>query len=258
MDCRAGRGLYGRGEWCSQWRIAWDNYARDGQLTAGPDGVRILLWWAYFDGRQNCLRDVAVLRVPVLGLNSPAQAILSSSRVPSRSKNRARIGIIDPSVPPVKLLRGINVGGKNKLPMKDLTAMFREAGCDDVRTLHPEWERSISSRSGAGRRHPVPDQCVNLEPLRLSRSSGRPHGPRAPGDRAGQPLRGSWSRSEQVARPLPGGTTRPGRTLKRWTLIARQATRPARSGSTLGAPVRGQQLEGPRHVLDVLGSAPMP
>ena len=25
-----------------------------------------------------------------------------------------------------------------------------------------------------------------------------------------QPLRGSWSRSEQAARPLPGGTTRPG------------------------------------------------
>ncbi len=34
----------------------------------------------------------------------------------------------------VALLRGINVGGKNKLPMADLAAMFREAGCDDVRT----------------------------------------------------------------------------------------------------------------------------
>ena len=34
----------------------------------------------------------------------------------------------------IALLRGINVGGKNKLPMKDLTAMFREAGCEDVRT----------------------------------------------------------------------------------------------------------------------------
>jgi uncharacterized protein (DUF1697 family) len=31
------------------------------------------------------------------------------------------------------LLRGINVGGKNKLPMKDLIAMFVAAGCDDVR-----------------------------------------------------------------------------------------------------------------------------
>ncbi len=32
------------------------------------------------------------------------------------------------------LLRGINVGGKNKLPMKDLVGMFVEAGCRDVRT----------------------------------------------------------------------------------------------------------------------------
>jgi uncharacterized protein (DUF1697 family) len=32
------------------------------------------------------------------------------------------------------LLRGINVGGKNKLPMKVLVEMFVEAGCKDVRT----------------------------------------------------------------------------------------------------------------------------
>ena len=32
------------------------------------------------------------------------------------------------------LLRGINVGGKNKLPMKDLVELFVEAGCRDVRT----------------------------------------------------------------------------------------------------------------------------
>jgi uncharacterized protein (DUF1697 family) len=32
------------------------------------------------------------------------------------------------------LLRGVNVGGKNKLPMKDLTVMFGEAGCSEVRT----------------------------------------------------------------------------------------------------------------------------
>ena len=34
----------------------------------------------------------------------------------------------------VALLRGINVGGKNKLPMKELTALFVEAGCEEVRT----------------------------------------------------------------------------------------------------------------------------
>jgi uncharacterized protein (DUF1697 family) len=34
----------------------------------------------------------------------------------------------------VALLRAINVGGKNKLPMKDLAAMFVAAGCRDVVT----------------------------------------------------------------------------------------------------------------------------
>jgi uncharacterized protein (DUF1697 family) len=34
----------------------------------------------------------------------------------------------------VALLRGINVGGKNKLPMKDLAKLFAEVGCEDVRT----------------------------------------------------------------------------------------------------------------------------
>jgi uncharacterized protein (DUF1697 family) len=35
----------------------------------------------------------------------------------------------------VALLRGINVGGKNKLPMQHLAAMFVESGCSDVRTF---------------------------------------------------------------------------------------------------------------------------
>lgn len=34
----------------------------------------------------------------------------------------------------VVLLRGINVGGKNKLPMKDLVAFFEAAGAESVRT----------------------------------------------------------------------------------------------------------------------------
>ena len=33
------------------------------------------------------------------------------------------------------LLRGINVGGKNSLPMVDLAAMFESAGCTKVRTF---------------------------------------------------------------------------------------------------------------------------
>jgi uncharacterized protein (DUF1697 family) len=34
----------------------------------------------------------------------------------------------------VALLRGLNLGGKNRLPMKALKATFEEAGCRDVRT----------------------------------------------------------------------------------------------------------------------------
>ena len=34
----------------------------------------------------------------------------------------------------VALLRGVNVGGRNKLPMKDLASMFRAVGCGNVRT----------------------------------------------------------------------------------------------------------------------------
>ena len=34
----------------------------------------------------------------------------------------------------VALMRGINVGGKNKLPMKDLAGYFSDAGCVDVKT----------------------------------------------------------------------------------------------------------------------------
>ena len=34
----------------------------------------------------------------------------------------------------VALLRGVNVGGKNRLPMAELSAMFERAGCTDVRT----------------------------------------------------------------------------------------------------------------------------
>ncbi len=34
----------------------------------------------------------------------------------------------------IALLRGINVGGKNVLPMKELVGIFRAMGCDKIRT----------------------------------------------------------------------------------------------------------------------------
>lgn len=42
---------------------------------------------------------------------------------PSRSMNTC-----------IALIRGINVGGKHKLPMKDLKAMLEKHGCEDVQT----------------------------------------------------------------------------------------------------------------------------
>ncbi|HEX2988988.1 MAG TPA: DUF1697 domain-containing protein, partial [Chloroflexota bacterium] len=34
----------------------------------------------------------------------------------------------------IALLRGINVGGKNKLPMSELVQLFVEEGCSNVRS----------------------------------------------------------------------------------------------------------------------------
>ncbi|MCY3964702.1 MAG: DUF1697 domain-containing protein [Acidobacteria bacterium] len=55
----------------------------------------------------------------------------------------------------VALLRGINVGGKNKLLMGDLAAMFVESGCDDVRTYIQSG--NVVFRAGPELAHLVPD-----------------------------------------------------------------------------------------------------
>lgn len=47
------------------------------------------------------------------------------------------------------LLRGINVGGKNKLPMKELVDVFRTAGGDDVRTYIQSGNVVFRARSSA-------------------------------------------------------------------------------------------------------------
>lgn len=59
----------------------------------------------------------------------------------------------------VALLRGVNVGGKNKLPMADLVRICREAGCQDVKTYIQSGnvvcrseapERELATRIAAG------------------------------------------------------------------------------------------------------------
>lgn len=54
----------------------------------------------------------------------------------------------------VALLRGINVGGKNKLPMSALAEIFAEAGCTDVRTYIQSGNVVFSAPPILGRRLP--------------------------------------------------------------------------------------------------------
>jgi uncharacterized protein (DUF1697 family) len=54
----------------------------------------------------------------------------------------------------VALLRGINVGGKNRLPMKDLAMMFADAGCADVRTYIQSGNVIFRAKDAVARRVP--------------------------------------------------------------------------------------------------------
>ncbi|MGA2590042.1 MAG: DUF1697 domain-containing protein [Bryobacteraceae bacterium] len=54
----------------------------------------------------------------------------------------------------VALLRGINVGGKNKLPMKDLVEMFGAAGCSGVQAFIQSGNVIFRPPSGAAARLP--------------------------------------------------------------------------------------------------------
>jgi uncharacterized protein (DUF1697 family) len=53
------------------------------------------------------------------------------------------------------LLRGINVGGKNKLPMKDLAQIFTAAGCVDVKTYIQSGNVIFQAGPDAAARLPV-------------------------------------------------------------------------------------------------------
>lgn len=55
----------------------------------------------------------------------------------------------------IALLRGINVGGKNKLAMKDLAALFEAAGCDDVATFIQSGNVVFRASSALARKVPA-------------------------------------------------------------------------------------------------------
>jgi len=70
----------------------------------------------------------------------------------------------------VALLRGVNVGGKHRLAMADLAAMFAEAGCRDVRTYIQSG--NVVFKAGKTLARAVPE--------RVSRSIAETHGFDAP------------------------------------------------------------------------------
>jgi uncharacterized protein (DUF1697 family) len=70
----------------------------------------------------------------------------------------------------VALLRGINVGGKNLLPMKDLAKIFVTAGCRDVRTYIQSGNVAFSATTGV----------VKKLPESVSRSIAKSFGYRVP------------------------------------------------------------------------------
>lgn len=51
----------------------------------------------------------------------------------------------------VLLLRGINVGGRNKVPMADLRACLEDIGCTDVSTLIASGNAIVRTRLSAGK-----------------------------------------------------------------------------------------------------------
>jgi uncharacterized protein (DUF1697 family) len=55
----------------------------------------------------------------------------------------------------VALLRGINVGGKNRLPMQSLSALFTDAGCTDVQTYVRSGNVIFGATSSLARRIPA-------------------------------------------------------------------------------------------------------
>jgi uncharacterized protein (DUF1697 family) len=65
----------------------------------------------------------------------------------------------------VALLRGVNVGGKNKLPMKDLVVMLEDAGCQDVRTYIQSGNVVFSA--GAARAARIPAVIAEAVAARL-------------------------------------------------------------------------------------------
>ncbi len=69
----------------------------------------------------------------------------------------------------VALLRAINVGGKNKLPMRQLVAMFEAAGCTNVQTYIQSGNVVFDASASLAERiaHVIPQQLQDVHALKV-------------------------------------------------------------------------------------------
>lgn len=65
----------------------------------------------------------------------------------------------------IALLRGVNVGGKNRVPMADLRAMFAEAGCHESRTYIQSGNVVFKAAAAAARSVPARVEAMLAERL---------------------------------------------------------------------------------------------
>jgi len=102
----------------------------------------------------------------------------------------------------VALLRGINVGGKNRLPMQGLSALFTDAGCTDVRTY---------VQSGNVIFRATPNLAVRIPAVIEKAISDRPTSSRSAVARSTCGFRTVWRDPSSPTRPSAPAWGRPAR-----------------------------------------------
>ena len=103
----------------------------------------------------------------------------------------------------VSLLRGINVSGRNRLPMADLRALYERLGHDQVTTYVQSGNVVSSTPARSARAVGDAIQRVISRRARPRRSRARPHAGAAQPDRGGQPVRARPGGPEITPRHLP-------------------------------------------------------
>ena len=116
--------------------------ARERVAWTGPDGgERSQAAYSVYEIREGEISNVWYFEAEVSGIDSIWCVAGLESAMGSASLKAH-----------VALLRGINVGGKNKVPMVDLREAFEKAGCEDVRTYIQSGNVVFSASASVERR----------------------------------------------------------------------------------------------------------